>query len=123
MTYRRRWTMHFPIFGDVRRSKILAEEYSEDFTACRWDEDEGRASYDFFNFRVLSPDTSIITTRYPGYPTSYERVVEKDAIKPYFTLRNEHESIEPKFPGILDSLDGRNVSIEWEPTLPPQSRR
>lgn len=149
MTIKRRWITHVPIFGDVKRSKVVPAGYAE-VVDCRTIDDEGRGYHTdkavvkvdsdrILAIEILLPgtikdDTSVTSlTEIPNAPGIVKMgdtgVLRRNAY--------EGEEINTHFPDIYAGhrdetfmvkpnrgiLDKPQVYFTYEPTLPSQSRK
>jgi hypothetical protein len=145
MTIKRRWTTRVPIFGEVRRVKRLTPGYSEVVEIEAWNEDfRARFRYkrrlkvvsdEEISLEEVEPRTVKVTT-----PESFAKFfrgdisesqledapTERRFIGEDINTKMLHPVYEEKLFQIQPNrgrFDGKGISIKWEPTLPPQSRK
>jgi hypothetical protein len=145
MTIKRRWDTNVPIFGTVRRSKILKPGYTEIVHILSWDQEmKGQFRYPAL-LRVLSEDK--VALEEVGQRTVPAYTIESFA---KFFYSNNSQDLEeaPRWQRVREGndintklldpnsdidmkqrrenrgrFDSEKIAISWEPTLPSQARK
>jgi hypothetical protein len=145
MTIKRRWTTRVPVFGEVRRVRVLPPGYTEMVGIEAWNEDfRARFKYkrrlrviseDEVSLEEIEPRTTKVTTvesfarLFKGeIPASELEDVptEKRFVGDAINTSMLHPVYEEKLFQIKPnrgSFDSKDIRVNWEPTLPSQARK